>query len=236
MTTGPLTADDILGLDVEWLARDADDHVGYFTTAGGGYAPPEFLRDTDAHHAAVAAILAMPASTTPRFAPQLGPNATNEWRLVAERGLFAFDSDDSGGPYHLEAAPENPVRADQLPATVIALLDVLRYVDLHFASRPTISAETLLRPPFAEMRFAYLAWLRDWSLPPDDPKHERVVEFVVIAYTKERAKEWGDELVRRRLAGHGDTELSRSAATVAHGHSDPGVPSVRYGEDGSWDR
>lgn len=121
MTTGPLTADDILGLDVEWLARDADDHVGHFTTAGGGYAPPEFLRDIDAHHAAVAAILAMPASTTPRFAPELGPNATNE-------------------------------------------------------------------------------------------------------------------LVRRRLAGHGDTELSRSAATVAHGHSDPGVPSVRYGEDANWDR
>jgi hypothetical protein len=36
MNTGPKSADDILGWDVDWLARDADDHVALFSTAGGG--------------------------------------------------------------------------------------------------------------------------------------------------------------------------------------------------------
>ena len=30
-------AEDLLGWDFEWLACDADGHVGLFTTAGGGF-------------------------------------------------------------------------------------------------------------------------------------------------------------------------------------------------------
>ena len=34
MTTAPKSADDIRGYEFDWLARDADDHVGFFSTAG----------------------------------------------------------------------------------------------------------------------------------------------------------------------------------------------------------
>lgn len=41
--------DEIHGLEFDWLARDADGNVALLSTAGGGYAPEEFLRDTDLH-------------------------------------------------------------------------------------------------------------------------------------------------------------------------------------------
>jgi hypothetical protein len=96
------SADDLLGTEYDWLTQDADGHVGLFSTAGGGYVPEKAWRHINAHDAAIAAILALPPSTTARFAPEVGAGLENTWRLVAERGLFAFDS-DHGGPYNLVA-------------------------------------------------------------------------------------------------------------------------------------
>ena len=230
MNAEPKSADDPLGFEFDWLARDADDHVGLFSTAGGGYAPPEFLRDTDAHDAGIEAILALRASTTVRFAPQLRPGLTNTWRLVAERGLFAFDSDSHGGPYLLVAAPDTPALATELPPIVARVLENLQYRHLQFTALTTISSDSLLRQPHADRRFTYVVWFRDWSLPPDDQDHEWVAVFVVIAHTAVRAKEWGDELVRSYLTRQPGLELLRSSVTVAHAHTEEQVPKVVYGE------
>jgi hypothetical protein len=82
------SADDIRGVEYDWLASDADGHIALFTTAGAGFAPEEFLRNTDEHDAAIAAVLAAKASTSSRFAPELAPGLENTWRLMAERGVF----------------------------------------------------------------------------------------------------------------------------------------------------
>ena len=145
MPTGMMSANDILGAEHDWLARDADNHVGLFTTAGGGYAPEEYLHNMDAHIAAIDAILTLPARTTPRFAPEPSDDHVNTWRLVAERGLFAFDSDVEGGPYAQVAAPQIPIPATELPAIVLEVLNPLQYHQLHFATSPSISAEFLRR-------------------------------------------------------------------------------------------
>jgi len=62
-----------------------------FSTAGGGFAPVEFLRDTAVHDIAIKAVLVLPASTEAKFSPDLAPRIVNTWRLVAERGLYAYD-------------------------------------------------------------------------------------------------------------------------------------------------
>ncbi|WP_437719848.1 hypothetical protein [Sorangium sp. So ce861] len=142
-TTGEKSADDILGLEFDWLASDADGYVALFSTAGGGYAPDEFLRDTDAHDAAIDAVLAWPASTVARFAPELPPGLKNTWRLVAERGLFAFDSDPHGGPYRMVAAPADPVRIFDLPRIVIGIVECLKLRQVRFARQSVIPAELL---------------------------------------------------------------------------------------------
>lgn len=88
----------VLGFEYDWLACDSNSNIALFSTAGAGYAPKEFLRNTEAHDNAIAAILALPATTLARFSPTLAPSLSNTWRLVAERGLFAFDCNPNGGP------------------------------------------------------------------------------------------------------------------------------------------
>ncbi|TMQ13418.1 MAG: hypothetical protein E6J91_18345, partial [Deltaproteobacteria bacterium] len=73
--------EEIWGTEYDWIGVDADGHVALFSTAGGGYAPREFLRDTDAHDEAISAILSLPASTTARLAPELAPQLENTWKL-----------------------------------------------------------------------------------------------------------------------------------------------------------
>lgn len=80
------TAEEIGGFEYDWIACDADGNVGFFSTAGGGYAPPEFSADTDVVDKAIEAIVTSPARTTARFAPNLPSGHTNTWRLMAERG------------------------------------------------------------------------------------------------------------------------------------------------------
>jgi len=51
---------------------------------------------------------------------------------MAERGIFAFDSDSCGGPYRLIAAPHIPIRLEDLPASVgevarIIVLDAVAF-------------------------------------------------------------------------------------------------------------
>ncbi|WP_437805206.1 hypothetical protein [Sorangium sp. So ce1078] len=142
-TTAAKSAAEILGLEFDWLASDADGFVALFSTAGGGYAPDEFLRDTDAHDAAIDVVLASPASTAARFAPELPPGSKNTWRMVAERGLFAFDSDHHGRPYRMVAAPADPIRIVDLPRLVIDVVERLKLRQVRFASQSVIPTELL---------------------------------------------------------------------------------------------
>ncbi|HRI68578.1 MAG TPA: hypothetical protein PK156_30325 [Polyangium sp.] len=136
--------EEIHGLEYDWLACDANGFVGLFSTAGGGYAPREFLLDTEAHDEALDAILELPASTEARFAPKLLPNLQNTWQLVAERGLFAFDSDSHGGPYRQVAAPVVPIQIEKLPEPVRKLVGSINLQRIRFDSHSVISVELLI--------------------------------------------------------------------------------------------
>jgi hypothetical protein len=121
------------GLEFDWLGCDEVGCVGLFSTAGAGYPPIAFMLDKEAHERAIEAILALPPSTTASSAPPVGEGLTNTWKLVAERGLFAYDSDPNGGPYRLVATPAVPIRMAALPvdiADVVARIKLaLRFED-----------------------------------------------------------------------------------------------------------
>jgi hypothetical protein len=140
---GQKSAEEILGVEFDWLCCDVDSHVALFSTAGAGYAPEEFLRDTDAHDAAIDSILLFPASTIALFAPDLPVGLKNTWRLVAERGLFAFDSDPNGGPYRLVAAPKVPVRVAELPKSAAAVVSALQFGNIRFTELSVVPAAIL---------------------------------------------------------------------------------------------
>lgn len=135
--------DEILGLEYDWLASDRVGHVAIFTTAGGSYAPDEFLRDTDEHDRAIEVALGIPPSTAALFAPKLKPGLKNTWADLAERGFFGFDGDPNGGPYGKVAAPRRPVRIDELPPETAAVVRRLVFPNLNFATLDRVSAEAL---------------------------------------------------------------------------------------------
>jgi hypothetical protein len=134
---------DVSGFEFDWLASDADGSVALFSTAGGGFAPMPFLQNPDAHQVAIDELLAGPASTTARFAPEFPAARQNTWRLVAERGLYAFDSDVHGGAYRLLAAPSVPARAADLPGTARAVVGSIRLQHLRFSELTSVPPELL---------------------------------------------------------------------------------------------
>lgn len=138
----PKSGADIQGREYDWLGSDESGCVALFSTAGAGHAPKEFLRDTDAHVMAIQAVLALPASTEAKFSPALAPGLVNTWRLVAERGLYAYDCDPHGGPYRLVAAPAVSARADALPAVVADVAARLRCA-LRFETHTVVTDKLL---------------------------------------------------------------------------------------------
>lgn len=137
------TAAEVHGGELDWLATDADGHVALLSSAGGGYVPEAPLRDTDALEAAIEAILTLAITTEVRFAPVLAPDLVNTWRMVAERGLYAFDSDPNGGPYLLVAAPVVPIRLTSLPASVVQIVEAVRFPRVRFAEQTSLGRELL---------------------------------------------------------------------------------------------
>jgi hypothetical protein len=139
------TLADIWGTEADWLACDADDHVAMFSTAGSGFAPQTYLDDIDVHHAAITAILSRPASTSAAFFPEIGPGLKNDWRLAAERGLYAFDNSPSGGDYSLVAAPIRVASLAELPVDLARLIATIRFRTLRFAEHKTLSNHDIER-------------------------------------------------------------------------------------------
>jgi hypothetical protein len=134
---------EVSGFEFDWLASDADGYVALFSTAGGGFAPLPFLQNPDAHQMAIDELLAGPASTTARFAPEFTAARQNTWRLVAERGLYAYDSGAHGGAYRLLAAPSVPVRVAALPAAAREVVGSIRFQHLRFSELTSAPPELL---------------------------------------------------------------------------------------------
>lgn len=139
------TLADIWGMEADWLACDADDSVAMFSTAGSGFAPRTYLDDIDAHDAVITAILNRPASTRAAFFPEIKPGLKNDWRLVAERGLYAFDNNPSGGDYVLVAAPIRVSSLAALPVELARLIARIRFRALRFAEHTTLSNSAIER-------------------------------------------------------------------------------------------
>jgi hypothetical protein len=146
MTSGtPESPSDIQGMEYDWLGCDSGGRVALFSTAGAGYAPTEFLLDTDAHDAAIQAVIALPATTDARFFPPVAAGLVNTWQLVAERGLYAYDCEPNGGQYRLVAAPVVPAKVDALPPAVADVATKIRCA-MRFETDTVVTVEMLRAP------------------------------------------------------------------------------------------
>jgi hypothetical protein len=140
-----VTALEMHGSEYDWIALDRDGFVGFFSTAGGGYAPEAFLEDVDAFDRAIAAMLRRPASTAARSCVSVPNEAGNDWRFMAERGVFGFDADLHGGPYRRVAVPERAIRVDELPEDVGRVAGRIWCHWLTFAGCERVTGDELAR-------------------------------------------------------------------------------------------
>jgi hypothetical protein len=138
-----LTREDAEGREYDWLAMDSEGFAALFSTAGAGFAPDELLRDPESFDRAIDAILSLPASSTAECKRELPSDRTNTWRLVAERGLFAFDSDPSGGPYRLIGKPNSPVRVGDLPSSISSVVKRIELPGLLFRNSTEVNEDQI---------------------------------------------------------------------------------------------
>ena len=92
------------GLEFDFLAVDDDDHVAVFSSAGYGPLPVAVLDEPEREQEAVEATELLPVVSRVSAA-DIGSGFELPF---AERGLFAYDWEDTYGPYRRVATPETP--------------------------------------------------------------------------------------------------------------------------------
>lgn len=131
---------------LEWLARDARDHIALFTAIAPVDTAAEVLDQLDEHRRALAAILGAPPTTRSVFGPPVGNERGERWRAVVERGLFVFAAHRSGGPYWIAEAPQLPMSVRELPASVRELVSHQPPISLPFKHVASLMPESVGQP------------------------------------------------------------------------------------------
>jgi hypothetical protein len=125
--------------DESWLAVDADGFVGWFTVNGAGailtrsgVAPAEVL-------AAEFPLTEWARSQGQPFVFGHG----EQWREIANVGLFAFDHDAAVGGYTLLERPVTPEPLGHLPEAIAQLAALTTFRSIRFATTPVITTALL---------------------------------------------------------------------------------------------
>ncbi len=120
-----------MGLEHDWIATDGLGQVALFCTAGGGNAPAALVDELPSYRDAIAALETLGPSTTSIDGPLI-----EEWRELAERGLFVYDSDAAGGPYRRVALPVIALTVEKLPEKVASVARRICFRAGDFATWP----------------------------------------------------------------------------------------------------
>lgn len=95
------------GLELDWLACDADGFVALFSSAGFGPVPEDVPAMVDAVDAVLGRMKALPAMGD-------ADGGGDDWATAAQRGFFAFDWAHRHDRYEIEASPTQPIRLDEI--------------------------------------------------------------------------------------------------------------------------
>jgi hypothetical protein len=114
--------------DIEWYALDRQSRIAFLTTAGPGPIPLSVLSDRAEYTAVTEFFPALPAKARAEIMVT-DPRNFGDWVKAAERGLYAFDYERSGGRaegYYMVARPNVPLGVDDLPGWVREWLERVR--------------------------------------------------------------------------------------------------------------
>jgi hypothetical protein len=153
--------EDEAGLDLDWFAIDAQGAIAHFTTGGCGALPRSVAASRDDLETVRTYLLALPETTAALVNPNrvasipLFPSIRTEpatnlrpWTATAARGMYAYDYIEDRKrrprPYLLVARPELPLKADELPPAIRAILEETVLKNVIFASHDLIGLASLL--------------------------------------------------------------------------------------------
>jgi hypothetical protein len=135
---------EIQGIEADWLACDQDDCLGFFSSAGSGLVHPAATVMMSRYEAIIAQAISLPVCT---IASGSMVNAViDTWRLMAERGWYAYDADTNGGPYERVSTPMRPARLSELPGEIANLVRLVRFRGVSFSNLASVAATDLEAP------------------------------------------------------------------------------------------
>ena len=140
------------GWDLDWFAVDRDGHLGHFSSFGSRVILPAALASKRERDRLFDGVMALPRRSR-ILRVTAGYLPSEDWGLMAERGLFSYDfisPEGMGwevGTYGLVYAPKEPVLLSSLPPESQAPLERLRLPDLCFAVTSRIERSHLGLPP-----------------------------------------------------------------------------------------
>ncbi|MFO0553691.1 MAG: hypothetical protein U0271_35235 [Polyangiaceae bacterium] len=137
--------DGVIGMEFDWLAIDPARHVGFFASAGRGCIPMLLLPERRKLQWAIECLMALPVRTTALYAPVIAPHLSNDWQLLAERGIYAFDAGREDADDHLEAEPRDPLCLDALPGVIANVAQIVVLATAQFSSQRRIAHSSLAR-------------------------------------------------------------------------------------------
>src|SRR5689334_7411532 len=107
-----------LGSEYDWFAVDADEHIGFISTAGFGPLPSWLASDV-AQQEMLDVREAMLKLVGRRGAANVRPERynVNDWIEFAERGLFAYDWNHMKDLYDIVVLPSVPIRLEEIADT-----------------------------------------------------------------------------------------------------------------------
>jgi hypothetical protein len=95
---------EFLGSEFDWIARDRQGNLGYFSTAGEGWVPESILANAEPFAECLDIVTALPVVGVPECTFS-GDHAIDDWLKVAARGLYALDWNRGTERYELVARP-----------------------------------------------------------------------------------------------------------------------------------
>jgi hypothetical protein len=123
-----------LGIELDWLAVDVDEHVGLFSTGGQGPVPLVVVEHLDAVMRAIAGLSHLPIRADCASTPDRGTGNFSFWIEPCRRGLFGFDwGAIEMGPFARLTVPKDPVKAIDLEESAVREAAQLVHLSVKFA-------------------------------------------------------------------------------------------------------
>ena len=107
----------VWGHEFDWVAKDCNESLGYFSTAGAGLVPTTCLSSDAAIETLFEDVMRLPAISAVEIVDQSSRDIS-DWISVAERGFHGYDWSREMSHYVLVAKPKEPIKSDSLPTAL----------------------------------------------------------------------------------------------------------------------